>query len=217
MAFDELITPIDLERWPRRSHYEFFRDFDQPFFDVSSRVDLTPLVQSDARDEFGLFATMIHTALRAANATEALRLRFRGDQVYRIEQNQASFTVLGDNDLFNYATALFDADLSTFSDRIRKASADSRSRQQLYLEDDRRPDLVYITCLPWLDFQSIRHPMPGDPDDCAPRIAWGKIGPNADGRFEASLQLTVHHALADGVHAATFFREFEQRVDAFNP
>ncbi len=215
MSFRHLITPIDLDQWPRRSHYEFFRAFDQPFFDVACRIDVTPIFASPQKERHGLFATLTHTVLAAANDTDALCLRFRGDEVYRVKCNHASFTVLGEGDLFNYATAIFHPDLGAFAERIKEASAQSRDQEGINLKDDRRPDLIYITCLPWLDFESIRHPMMGDDDDCTPRIAWGKVVPDGDGGFQTCLQLTIHHALADGVHAAVFFDALKQRIASF--
>ena len=207
---------INLEDWPRRAHYEFFRTFDDPFFDVAARIDLTELVRFARRTDRSLFATLTHTALRAANATRNLRYRFRGEQVFEVDTNHASFTVLDDDETFNYATALFCDDLDAFADRIRRGAAAQRNRDDLNLDDDHRLELVYITSMPWLDFQAISHPMPGDPSDCAPRIAWGRVvdvGPDDEPRHEATVQLTVHHALADGLHAARFFDHFRQFVE----
>ena len=206
---------IDLNNWPRRAHYEFFRTFDDPFFDVSARVDVTELVNFVRRTDRSLFATLMHTALRAANATRNLRYRFRGDQVLEVDTNHASFTLLDDDETFNYATALYCDDLDEFSERIRRSAGAQRNRQDLNLDDDHRLELVYITSMPWLDFQSISHPMPGDPADCAPRIAWGKVVEVNQGhepRHEVTVQLTVHHALADGLHSARFFEHFRQFV-----
>ena len=207
---------IDLDNWPRRAHYEFFRTFDDPFFDVAARVDLTELVNFVRRTDRSLFATLVHTALRAANATRNLRYRFRGEQVFEVETNHASFTVLDDDQTFNYATALYCDDLDEFAERIRHGAAAQRNRKDLNLDDDHRLELVYITSMPWLDFQTISHPMSGDSSDCAPRIAWGKVVevPQADElRHEATVQLTAHHALADGLHAAQFFENFRRFVE----
>ena len=34
---------IDLESWPRREHYEFFKPFPVPFFSITTSVDVAPL------------------------------------------------------------------------------------------------------------------------------------------------------------------------------
>ena len=40
---EECFRPIDLERWPRREHYEFFRRYGLPFSSITSSVDVAPL------------------------------------------------------------------------------------------------------------------------------------------------------------------------------
>lgn len=35
-------------------------------------------------------------------------------------------------------------------------------------------DIVYNSCLPWFPFNMLTHAV-GDPNDCIPRIAWGKV------------------------------------------
>ena len=36
--------PIDFEAWPRRDHFAFFRDYEQPFFNVCVDVDVGSLL-----------------------------------------------------------------------------------------------------------------------------------------------------------------------------
>ncbi len=210
---------IDLSTWARRPHYEFFRSFEKPFYDVAARVDLTPLVHYARSTDRSLFATMMHTILRTANATEGFRLRFRGDQVFEVDACDASFTIMGDNGLFNYATCPFQEDLDTFRQNVRDAAESTKGRTDLNLDDDHHLPLIYVTSMPWLDFQSITHAFSGDPDDCFPRIAWGKIGDHSNDnqppRFETTVQVTTHHGLVDGFHAAQFFENLNRLVAQF--
>ncbi len=201
---------IDLSTWSRRPHYEFFRTFQMPFFDVAARVDLTEMVEFVRREDKSLFATMLQRVTKAATATQNLRYRFRGERVFEVEQCQPSFTVLGDDETFNYATALYDDDLDVFTERVRQAAEENRNRPDINLSEDHRLELIYVTCMPWLDFQAITHPIIGDENDCAPRIAWGKIVETDQGRWETTLQVTAHHSLVDGLQVARFFEAFEK-------
>lgn len=205
---------IDLSTWARRPHYEFFRAFDRPFFDVAARVDVSPVVELTRRSELRLFATILHSVCVAANATDALRLRLVEDGVVRVDQVTPSFTVMSDRGTFNYATAPFTDDLARFSRELGEHADRSRNLPELFLGDDDRLDLVYVTSMPWLDFQSISHAFPGQPLDSSPRIAWGKIVEPEPGRHEATFQLTVHHALADGRDVAIFFEHLNAHIQA---
>ena len=54
------------------------------------------------------------------------------------------------------------------------------------------------------------HPFDG-PQDCIPRIAWGKIA--ADGeRWAMPVAVQVHHALVDGRHIGQFFEKLETEM-----
>ncbi|RDV38442.1 hypothetical protein DV096_06380 [Bradymonadaceae bacterium TMQ3] len=205
---------IDLSTWARRPHYEFFRGFERPFFDVATRIDLTPLVELTRRSTLRLFPSLLHSVCVAANATDALRLRLDDEGVVRVAQVTPSFTVMSDRGTFNYATAPFTDDLARFSRELGEHADRSRNLPELFLGDDHRLDLVYITSMPWLDFQSISHAFSGQPLDSAPRIAWGKVVEVEPGRHEATFQLTVHHALADGRDAAIFFEQLNTRIQA---
>ena len=67
-----------------------------------------------------------------------------------------------------------------------------------------RDDLLFMTAIPWVAFTSFEHPETGDPDDSVPRFAWGMCREEG-GRHRMPLNLQVHHALADGLHAGRFY------------
>ena len=73
--------------------------------------------------------------------------------------------------------------------------------------------LFFISTLPWLRFTGLSLPTPS-PADSNPRITFGKCV-EQDGKACLPVNLTVHHALADGLHVARFFEAFEQRTREF--
>ncbi|MDE6661299.1 MAG: hypothetical protein K2J93_05710, partial [Anaeroplasmataceae bacterium] len=66
--------------------------------------------------------------------------------------------------------------------------------------DNENYDVYYITCLPWLSYTAMTHPIPDNmKESCSvPRICFGKYTEQADGRYSLSFNLTVSHALVDG-------------------
>lgn len=192
---------IDRSTWSREPHFQFFRTFRDPFFDVSSRIDVTGLVAQARVEKLGLFAAFMHVILTAANEIPEFRLRFRGEQVFEIPACHSSFTFMGDNGLFNYATTEYHEDRQVFAERVRKAAAEKKHLKRLNLDDDQSLELVYCTSLPWTDILGVSHAFSGKEDDCFPRITWGRIVATEDG-FEVTLQVTAHHGLVDGHHTA---------------
>lgn len=72
--------------------------------------------------------------------------------------------------------------------------------------------LLFLSSIPWLHYTAITQPTPV-PADSNPRITFGKFFAQGD-RVLLPVDLTVNHALADGIHLARFFEGFERRADA---
>ena len=92
--------------------------------------------------------------------------------------------------------ATFDAQAKTLIDDVARGGA-------LKANNGERDDLAYLSCMPWLDYTAINNALPG-PDDCIPRVSWGKIVAK-DGRWDMAMTLEVHHALVDGAQVGAFF------------
>ncbi len=209
---------IEQENWPRRSQFEFFRSFDQPYFDVCARVDVTGLRARSRANKESLFANMLFEAMGAVNEVAELRQRIRGDEVIEHALVHPNFTVLNENQVVNFCTGNCVLDRAEFAADVARLSAATQVLDELQLGDDAiRDDMVFVTSLPWLDFTAISHPFAGNSEksggfgDSIPRLAWGKIVESA-GQASVSVQLTVHHALADGLHVSRFFQALEGRT-----
>ena len=51
------------------------------------------------------------------------------------------------------------------------------------------------------------------PDDCVPRIAWGRYTGQPGGRITIPVSVQVHHALADGEHVGAFLTGAQAALD----
>ena len=61
-------TYLDLDAWPRRELFEFYRDFDKPYFNVCTRLDVTNLLEElDKHKGVSVALTYHYFALKAAN------------------------------------------------------------------------------------------------------------------------------------------------------
>ena len=219
---------LDLSSWPRRHHFRFFVDFEQPHFQLTSSIDVTALdavirEQGDSR-----FAAMLHATMWATQAEEVLRMRIRwsegAPEVVVHETVHPSFTApvqLAEADrqwpgcdlpLFAYTTAHYLADYGGFRARVRAAqervARDADVDSQAAQDTD---DLVFVSSTPWMSFSGLQHAMKNARTDSTPRITWGRFI-RCDGRVEVSVSLQVHHGLADGGHVARWFRRLQERV-----
>ena len=46
---------LDIENWNRKEHYNFFKDFDEPFFGVSVEIDCTNAYEFCKKNELNFF------------------------------------------------------------------------------------------------------------------------------------------------------------------
>lgn len=204
-------TPVDLDTWPRAAQFRFFRTFERPQFSVTSRIDASRLVARRA-DGVSPYRASLFAIGAGLHGVAELRMRFRGDDVVLHDRVALSMTVPRPDGSFGYAYVPWMPDHSAFEARA-KTIIDATAQQRDLAPNADRDDVAYLSCMPWLDYTAISNAMPG-PDDCIPRVAWGRFTENGPDRFSMAMTLEVHHALADGVHVGAFFAAVQTAIDA---
>lgn len=205
-------TYLDLDSWPRRAAFEYFRHFDKPYFNVCTKLDVARLKQAVAELRVGSLALAYHyLALRLVNQVEPFRYRLEAGRVRVHPVVHGSTTVLRDDGSFGFADldlATDAADYAAFAARAAAAMADTRAGRQPF---EPKPDdaaRIHFTTLPWLHFTSFSHARNWGREDSVPKLAFGRI--DADGaRAWMPLSVEVHHALMDGLHVGQFVQGFE--------
>lgn len=202
---------IDMAREPRREQYEYFRTLTNPYVSFTVNCDITHLRETVLENSWPFFLTLLYCAVNAANEIPELRRRIKGDQVVEYETCISSHTVALPNDTYCYC----ELDCSKpFEEYLPYAKAEvERAKAQSSLKDGEDPDrLFFVTSLPWLTFTSVSLPYT-IPADSNVRLTFGRFF-EQDGKVLLPLNLTAHHALADGIHIARFFEAFDRRVES---
>ena len=202
-------TFLDLERWPRRDAFEYFRGFDKPYFNVCTRLDVARLreVVTDRR-VVSLSLAYHFIALRLANQIEPFRYRLDGGRVRVHPVVHGSTTVLRNDGSFGFADLDYDEDFAAFAARAAAAMAATRAGRLPFEPKPDDSDRIHFTTLPWLHFTSFSHARNWGREDSVPKLAFGRI--DADGaQAWMPLSVEVHHALMDGLHVGRFVQGFE--------
>ena len=203
---------LDLDGWRRREHFDFFRRFEQPFFNVCTDVDVGPGAAATA-DGGSFFLGTLYLCLGAVNAVEELRMRLRGDDVVVHAQVDAGTTVMRDDRTFGFGYFDTCEPYAAF-ERAGRAVLDDVRRHDDLADRPERDDLVYLSVLPWIRFTSFAHARRCPITDSIPRIVFGARHRGSDGALRMPISIEVHHALVDGVHVADFLERFEARLAA---
>lgn len=205
-------TAVDLKTWPRAAQFRFFRTFDRPHYATTVRMDVSKLMANRKSENISPFRHTIWAIGKGLHAVPELCMRFRGDTVTQYDRLLLSPTIPLDNGDFRYTYMAFNPNRTRFDTHAQEKITEVRRGAPLNANDGTIEDVAYLSCLPWLDYTSLDNALPG-PDDCIPRVSWGKIVPKGDG-FDMAMTLQVHHALVDGLQVAQYF---EAAQDALIP
>lgn len=201
---------VDMTNDPRRAQYEYFRTFANPYASVTANCDITRLRRTVLENGWPFFLTALYCAVNAANSVPELRRRIKGDTVVEYETCISSHTVSLPNGSYCYCELDCSRPFAQYLPYAQAEVEKAKTKQQL--DDGEDPDrLFFVSSLPWVSFTGISLPVP-NPADSNVRITFGKFF-EQDGKMLMPVNLTVHHALADGIHIAKFFEEFERRAD----
>jgi len=199
---------LDLKTWPRRDLFEFFRGYQNPYFNICTQLDITRLM-GVLRDRPGISVSLAYHyfALRIANEIEPFHYRLEGeDRVIIHEVINGGTTVMLPNETFTYAYFDYREDFQQFITEAGEAI--ERVRAEGSLKPTMRYDLIYFTTLPWVSFTSFAHARTPGRGESIPRIAFGKFLRDGD-RIHLPISVEVHHALMDGLHVGRFFMSLE--------
>ena len=208
----EDVRRIDLENWPRRKHFELFRGFAFPYFNLCADIDVARLARAVKQRHSSFTAHLAYCLATAANEIPEFRQRIRGKDVIEHRVVHPSLTVLTEGDLFAFCELRYVADAGPF---VRSAiKAMEQAKRDPCLDDEPgRDDYLFLTAIPWVSFHSMMHPVPLSPPDSVPRIAWGRFRTEG-GRMPMPLSIHAHHGLVDGIHAGRFYARIQELIDS---
>jgi chloramphenicol O-acetyltransferase type A len=200
---------LDTESWSRRKQFEFFKDFDNPYFNLCANVDVAPLLAltRDAKN-ISFFIAYHFLSMKAANEVEPFRYRLRGDRVLVHERIHAGTTLLLADESFTFVYFNFDKDFEVFHTRAKAAVEKAQAGKSRLDEREGQDDLIHHSVIPWVTFNSISHARNWGRQDSVPKIAFGKYSEDGN-QVRMPISVEVHHALMDGLHVGRYFEKLE--------
>jgi len=202
---------INMENYPRRGQFDYFRSLAYPYAGLTVNVDITDFRRMTKARGADFYFSLCYCVYRAANAIPEFRQRIRGDGIIEYERSPLSCTLaLPDG---NYCYCELECELP-YEEFLISAAEDKRralSRGSVEESDDADARL-FISCVPWLSYTSITQPVPY-PADSNPRIVWGKLFQQED-RILIPVSLLCNHAIMDGRQMAGFYEQLEKEMAA---
>ncbi len=207
-------TYLDLDRWPRKEHFDFFRKMEEPFWGVTVQVNCTQAYSTSKALGSSFFVYYLHKTLMAVNQIDAFRYRVEGDRVAVYDRIDGSATIGREDESFGFSLIEFDADFAVFSKNALAEMERVKNTPGLFTRNFDEPNLIHFSALPWLDFSGLSHARSFTFADSCPKISFGKMITDAQGRRSMPMSVHVHHGLVDGVHLGAFVDCFNQMMEA---
>jgi chloramphenicol O-acetyltransferase type A len=202
---------IRIETWERQEQYQFFRNYDNPFFSVTVNLDVTELLAFTRANRLSFFAAYLYASQQQIHRIPEFRYRLQGDQVVLYEQVRAGSTVLKDNKLFTFCYFEEKESFAAFNQEvIQQVAACRQARAPLVAQDENLAQIHY-SVLPWLHFSSVSHPRNYGTVDSIPKIVFGQYQLQGR-RYKMPVAVDAHHALMDGYHVGLYFEGFQSSI-----
>lgn len=199
---------IDLNTYPRRSHFDYFRSLAFPYVGFTANVDVTGLIRYAKERKASGFLAILWAASQAANAVPELRQRIEGDQIAQYDHCDVGHTVaLPDHTFCNCSTDCRRS-LDEFLVYGKQQQEEAAHHHGFVNQEEDESGMIFVSCVPWVAFTQCIQPVP-IPADCNPRIVFGKYIKEND-RILMPLHIQCNHALVDGYHLGLFYQEFEK-------
>ncbi len=193
---------LDKHTWNRQAHFEFFNTFNDPYFGVTIKVDVTKAYEFSRLQKVSFFVTYLHATMRAINDVENFKYRINdANEVVVFDTIHASPTILRPNKTFGFTFVKYDEDILKFQANFLK------EKERVFNSNDLFPpvnsmDCVHCSSLPWVNFTGHKEPFKGEKDSI-PKLAFSKME-SIGSKKEMHVAISVNHALVDGYHVGLF-------------
>lgn len=205
-------TEVDVGNWPRRTTYEFFKDYDDPFFNFSANVDVTTLYSFCKENDLGFALSALYCSQLAANEIRELKIRLFEGRLVEFEMIHATQTILNDDETFSFAYFEMKDNIFEFVSNGRAALDKYKTLKSFDVETDRR-DLIYYSAIPWVSFTSFKHASRLDKTQTVPRIVFGKMFVQ-DERRQMPVSVEANHTIVDGLHVGKYFVRLQEIINS---
>jgi len=202
---------VDMENWERRELYEFFSAMSDPFYSVCFRQDVSRLRRFAAERGCSFYLAMIYLCTSAINLIPAFRYGVKEGKVVLFERREPSFTDMKKgSERFHIVTMPCRGSIEEFCKEAKERSA---AQQSFIDQEGETENLIYFSCLPWIDMTAMTNERDLRADDAIPRIAWGRFS-EREGRTELNISIELNHAFADGYHIGLFHQKLSELIEA---
>lgn len=202
---------LNLNTWNRKEHFQFFKQMEEPFFGITTRIDCTKAYAKSKELGVSFFTYYLHKTLIAVNAIPNFRYRIIDDEIYIFDTIDASATIFREDKTFGFSLIEYNENLTAFAE-IAKREIERVKNTTGLITRDFEINLIHFSAVPWVDFTSYSHARSFSWLDSCPKISFGKLV-EENNKKTMAMAIHVHHGLMDGYHVGEFVSLFQEMMD----
>jgi chloramphenicol O-acetyltransferase type A len=206
-------TLLDLENWPRKEHFLFFKQFEEPFFGLTVEIDCTKAYATAKQLGTSFFVYYLHKTLVAVNTIESFRYRIADDAIYIYDTINVSATIMREDQTFGFSLIEYSPDFNVFASNTLQEIERIQNTSGLFTREFPNDNLIHFSAVPWINFTSLSHARSYTFPDSCPKISFGKMMIANDGKRTMSMSINAHHGLMDGFHVSQFIDCFQELMN----
>lgn len=204
---------IDVQKWKRKEHYEFFSQMANPMFGIVTEVECTKAYEKSQDLKCSFFSYYLHASMVAVNSVKELKYRIIDNQVIEFNIIHAGTTIGREDGTFGFAFIPYSPSFKDFNTGLQREIQAVKSSYGLRLNNDNiKKNIIRHSTFPWNSFTGLLHPTNLDNKESVPKITFGKYAVR-DGRKYLPVSIEAHHGLVDGLHLAEYLEKFQKLLN----
>lgn len=202
---------IDIENWNRKATFEFFKDFEDPFFNMTANLDVTELYKFCKQKGLSYSLTSLFYSQKTVNEIREFKIRLVGRKLLEYEKIEATQTILQPDESFSFCYFPMTEDVFEFNE-VGKMNVAKYKELNTFDVETERLDLIYYSVIPWISFTSFKHASRFDKTQTVPRIVFGKVFDDGE-KKKMPVSVEANHAIMDGFHVGKYFNILQKKFE----
>lgn len=205
---------LDKTTWNRREHFEFFSQFDEPFFGINTNINVTNAYRKCKANDWSFFLYYHFLSTKAINEIPAFKYRTKGQDVVVFDEVHTTTVLLRDDKTFMFSFIPFTSSFEQFVVAAQPAFAKAKNSTGIGLNEQiAQLNTIHYSAIPWINFTGLTHARSFNGNDSSPKISFGKVTKNQNEAYTMPLSVFVHHGLMDAYHVSLYIDRFQALLD----
>ena len=202
---------FEIENWSRKAQYNFFKSYEDPFFNITVNLDITNLYAFCKQYNLSFSLACLYVSIKCINEIPEFKLRISKNKVYQFDVVNIGSTILNDDNTFLFCDFPYQPSIFKFDEVGKKLTENYKKGVKFNSHNDLA--IVHCSTLPWFSFTSVKHARKGDEASKGiPKLVFGKYF--IDNEFKKiPFSVEVHHALMDGIHVGMLINNMQQFIN----